>query len=292
MKSLINKKRVLKNNGYFYYALDKDFNYREYKQIAFGKKKVKQKIYGEMKNTYDSLIYLMDNKKTFINREFLSRWLYLIDRNIDNIIINKLINIIYKPRSERYFSLIDDLKDIYEIKTIEEETRLKIIYQLIIYLDYRYKEMMMNIKKKDVRELIFNIKNNKSIQKIILKTILNQKPFDINYYKNLEEIDLNKIITTLQEDKDKIKEEYKIEGISLYGSIVNNEQRFTSDIDMIISFSSSLSYLEKIEKVKRFKEYCLIKLKRYVDILEINENIPESLLSELENTICVIERSK
>ena len=124
------------------------------------------------------------------------------------------------------------------------------------------------------------------------KTILNQETLDINYYKNLEEIDLEKIIATLQEDKDKIKEEYKIEAISIYGSIVNNEQRFTSDIDMIISFSSSLSYLDKEVNVKRFKEYCLIKLKRYVDILEINENIPESLLSELENTICVIERRK
>jgi len=57
-------------------------------------------------------------------------------------------------------------------------------------------------------------------------------------------LDLQKIKDTLIKEKDFLRKKYKIKELSLFGSFVRGEQKESSDLDILVSFSEPVSLLD------------------------------------------------
>jgi predicted nucleotidyltransferase len=93
---------------------------------------------------------------------------------------------------------------------------------------------------------------------------------------------LNKIEKILTEYKAKLKREYKIREIGIFGSFVRGEQKKTSDFDILVEFDEVPDLLKFIE-LERFLEE-LLKIK--VDLVRkqaIRKELKERILKEVIN---------
>ena len=75
---------------------------------------------------------------------------------------------------------------------------------------------------------------------------------------------LDEIQKILKEQKDFLKDKYKVKEIGIFGSYIRGEQKYTSDIDILVEF-------EKIPSLLKF-----IELENYLsDILGIKVDLVE-----------------
>ena len=97
--------------------------------------------------------------------------------------------------------------------------------------------------------------------------------------KNQTEKEL--VIKKLKEIKEYLREEYGIEKIGLFGSLVRNEQNESSDIDVLIEIQTEVPSLIKYMKLKFFLESIL---GRKVDLVlnrAIKPRLRERILKEV-----------
>jgi hypothetical protein len=93
---------------------------------------------------------------------------------------------------------------------------------------------------------------------------------------------LNKIEKILTEYKEKLKREYKIREIGVFGSFVRGEQKKTSDFDILVDFDEVPDLLKFIELERYLEE--LLKIK--VDLVRkqaIRKELKERILNEVIN---------
>jgi len=89
-------------------------------------------------------------------------------------------------------------------------------------------------------------------------------------------LDLQKIKDILTKEKDFLRKKYKIKEISLFGSFVRGEQKESSDLDILVSFTEPVSLLD------------IAKLEVYLsDLLGIRIDVvpKEDVRSELKKII-------
>ncbi|HET6527541.1 MAG TPA: nucleotidyltransferase family protein [Balneolaceae bacterium] len=55
---------------------------------------------------------------------------------------------------------------------------------------------------------------------------------------------LNKIVEVLKDELPYLKEKYKVESISLFGSYVRNEQTSISDLDLLVTFTETPGFIK------------------------------------------------
>ena len=71
---------------------------------------------------------------------------------------------------------------------------------------------------------------------------------------------LDKIIEILREHKEILWEKYKIKGIKIFGSYVKGEQKESSDIDIIVDFSPSPTFIEFMRIQEELEEILGVKV--------------------------------
>jgi predicted nucleotidyltransferase len=76
--------------------------------------------------------------------------------------------------------------------------------------------------------------------------------------------DLNQIMSYLQTNKDRLKREYHLTKIGIFGSVARNDHNLNSDIDLIVEFEENTPDLYSIKQNLRTE--IRNKFKRPVDI--------------------------
>ncbi len=87
-------------------------------------------------------------------------------------------------------------------------------------------------------------------------------------------------IAILRDQKEYLREKYKVIEISLFGSLVRGEQTESSDIDVLVNLEEGADLLDLIGLALYLEE----KLEQKVDVIPKNalrEEIRESVLKEL-----------
>lgn len=88
------------------------------------------------------------------------------------------------------------------------------------------------------------------------------------------------IIRTIKELKQNLQEKYKIREIGIFGSIIREEEREISDIDLLVDFKEDADLFDLIGLALFLEE----KLHRRVDIVPkrvLREEIKNSVLKEV-----------
>ncbi len=95
---------------------------------------------------------------------------------------------------------------------------------------------------------------------------------------------LKNITATLREELPKLRAQYNVATIELFGSFVRNEQRPDSDLDILISFSQAPSLFKFIE----LEDYLSNILGIKVDLVmksSLKPNIGKRILSEAQSIL-------
>lgn len=90
---------------------------------------------------------------------------------------------------------------------------------------------------------------------------------------------LKKIKEILREELPKLKSEYNVETLEIFGSFVRDEQQYGSDIDILVSFSTAPGFFKFIKLENYLRDLLEIK----VDLVmrsALKPNIGKSIISE------------
>ncbi|MBU0475312.1 MAG: nucleotidyltransferase family protein [Bacteroidetes bacterium] len=91
--------------------------------------------------------------------------------------------------------------------------------------------------------------------------------------------ELDKILTEIRNMLPYLKQKYQINSIEIFGSYVRNEQESSSDLDLLVSFSSVPSLLKFIE----LKNYLSDQLQINVDLVmkdALKHRLRHNIISE------------
>ncbi len=90
----------------------------------------------------------------------------------------------------------------------------------------------------------------------------------------------DKILKVLEDLKETLKEKYKVTGIGIFGSVVREEQKETSDIDVLVDFEEDADLFDLMGLALFLEE----KLNQKVDVVSkraLREDIKEGVLKEV-----------
>ena len=257
-----------------------DVNYDECKNIMLGYKTVITNNEKIVKNIYDSLNYLINQKENNIDDSIIKKWHFILyEKSVDNILTIKIINSIYNLNNETIPENIENT-----IKEIKEFSNDNVIcLQWLYYLLYKngYTTLLLNKNEVFLLQNELN-KNNKVSIEIILKLILTQQ---VIYESNNRKITKQEIINKILINKNIFKDYLKISHISLFGSFSKDEDTLESDIDLLVSFEDVSSYSQKKSKVTLLKDILEKSFKRQIDVLEISNNIDHNTFYAIKTAI-------
>jgi predicted nucleotidyltransferase len=93
---------------------------------------------------------------------------------------------------------------------------------------------------------------------------------------------LKEVITILSAHKEELKRRYKIKEIGIFGSFAKNEQRETSDVDILVEFDEVPDLLKFIE-MERYLEMLLGLKVELVRKKAIRDELKPQILKEVIN---------
>lgn len=274
---------VRKQNVKFIYNLFKKLNipieHEHFKQIVYDEIMCKSTLDKYMKNIYSAYTYLLLNMKTMFDSTLISKYYYIMfKKEIDDELALKVVTAFYKPYNnhniERSISFLHQL--LYLFRELKEEEKYIISLSLFNYslIYHGYKELTdIDLKEYTKEELILKLEKENRQEK--------------SYYKELTDLSKKEIIQVLKKDEEYLRKN-NIETLILFGSFTREEQRIDSDIDLLVTFSDGISYIDKCNIIQMMKEEYKSKFKRYVDITELTNLVLDNYVKELQEYYIII----
>ncbi len=264
IEELLSSKRLLKMHLYIMQMYYPNLKYYGYKDIIYGRKKIKNKDEEVLKNSYDALVFLFKNKATDINDKLLDKFIILLANKKNNE-----INVIIKEANNQR-NFYSKIKRLNEYLLNGDLINFIIYVYFISFFYYRKTNIIPRYKREEVR-LLKNKFDNKKI-----KEIFSNQEDETKYYQELIDINQKELEAYLLNNKANYEKEYKIKSLYLFGSYMTNTFRIDSDIDLIIEFKGHITYEEKEKYKEEFEKEISQDLKRRVDMHELCKTMLES----------------
>lgn len=274
---------VRKQNVKFIYNLFKKLNipieHEHFKQIVYDEIMCKSTLDKYMKNVYSAYTYLLLNMKTMFDSTLISKYYYIMfKKEIGDELALKVVTAFYKPYNndnmERSISFLHQILQLF--KEMKEEEKYIISLSLFNYslIYHGYKELTdIDLKEYTKEELTLKLEKENRQEK--------------SYYKELTNLNKKEIIQVLKKDEEYLRKN-NIETLILFGSFTREEQRIDSDIDLLVTFSDGISYIDKCNIIQMMKEEYKSKFKRYVDITELTNLVLDNYVKELQEYYIII----
>lgn len=236
-----------------------DLDVKRMKEIMYGETKPILDYEKESLSLFNLYTHLLETKlfTTFLNKI-----------GIDNIEIDSsnIINTV--------FALYNKIDLIY-------------VFMIMNYLLICNNLPIINPYKNRYNEFIESLNNNdySLLRDLVIDILDNTNILDIDYYDKCLETSKELIIDFINENKDLIKEEGRINNIYLFGSYALGKIRYDSDIDILVITKDDLTYEEKVEGVLFIKKLIEGRFRRIVDIHETTKELLERDNNRLEGRI-------
>ena len=240
----------------------------------------------EVKNIYDSFLYLISDYKNELLEYRLKRFLYLIlGEEIKEEISDEIVSLSFELRKEEaiksstrlFIKALNLFKDYGETKAklisfmlLQYELVKKGIPVTVFYIrDYNTFEEIEHNNEEDIRNFIDSVIRKNTYQ-------------DKKYYIELSDIEFNEIKEEIIKDKDILIKEHNVNHISIFGSISKNKERIDSDIDLLVSFSLDATSDEIKNSIDFIKERYKDRFHRFIDVMEIKIHLTDEIRLETQ----------
>lgn len=288
---LISRKRIVSFLEKTFQYCKYDFRHDLFKQVLLGEIPSNTEQEDMFKNYYDAFVYLLLNNKNQLTSSILMRFFYIIKGTSVNIaILNKISSNFFHMRQK---SILDQVLDFHififlELDDFSEEEKFIISLMFLNYSLVKNNIPCVQILLSDFDEYIIArndyIIGEKDKLIIFLIKLLNKSKYQQKeYYRNLKYLSVDDIRNIFVADKEKLRKDYQIKHIYLFGSFAKDISRLDSDIDLIIDFSNDVSYEEKIKQKEILAEYYYKVFNRFIDITELSFHLNERFLKEVTN---------
>lgn len=287
-KELVVRKRVVAIIEKTLRVFGFDFSHDRYKEVIYEKDFPKSEVEEKLKRYYDGFMFLLNNRKTQVSSEFISRFYYLIkcevlDKEKSMFIASKYFYLNYL---DEYLKALEFHLYVYQVlDNLEEYERTLISIMIFNYCLVRYEIPCIHMVRKDIARYIkyrdlYLIGKIDKLKVFMKKVILNAKFQDKDYTKKLKYItpyDIKKIIL---EEKERLKEEYGAISIMIFGSFLKGDYRIDSDIDLLVLMEEGIPLKKRREKIEGLSLYLEERFNRYVDIHEVFRYLTDNFIKE------------
>jgi len=287
-KELVVRKRVVAIIEKTLRVFGFDFSHDRYKEVIYEKDFPKSEVEEKLKRYYDGFMFLLNNRKTQVSSEFISRFYYLIkceelDKEKSMFIASKYFYLNYL---DEYLKALEFHLYVYQVlDNLEEYERTLISIMIFNYCLVRYEIPCIHMVRKDIARYIkyrdlYLIGKIDKLKAFMKKVILNAKFQDKDYTKKLKYItpyDIKKIIL---EEKERLKEEYGAISIMIFGSFLKGDYRIDSDIDLLVLMEEGIPLKKRREKIEGLSLYLEERFNRYVDIHEVFRYLTDNFIKE------------
>ncbi len=287
-KELVVRKRVVAIIEKTLRVFGFDFSHDRYKEVIYEKDFPKSEVEEKLKRYYDGFMFLLNNRKTQVSSEFISRFYYLIkyeelDKEKSMFIASKYFYLNYL---DEYLKALEFHLYVYQVlDNLEEYERTLISIMIFNYCLVRYEIPCIHMVRKDIARYIkyrdlYLIGKIDKLKVFMKEVILNAKFQDKNYTKKLKYItpyDIKKIIL---EEKERLKEEYGAISIMIFGSFLKGDYRIDSDIDLLVLMEEGIPLKKRREKIEGLSLYLEERFNRYVDIHEVFRYLTDNFIKE------------
>lgn len=287
-KELVVRKRVVAIIEKTLRVFGFDFSHDRYKEVIYEKDFPKSEVEEKLKRYYDGFMFLLNNRKTQVSSEFISRFYYLIkceelDKEKSMFIASKYFYLNYL---DEYLKALEFHLYVYQVlDNLEEYERTLISIMIFNYCLVRYEIPCIHMVRKDIARYIkyrdlYLIGKIDKLKVFMKEVILNAKFQDKDYTKKLKYItpyDIKKIIL---EEKERLKEEYGAISIMIFGSFLKDDYRIDSDIDLLVLMEEGIPLKKRREKIEGLSLYLEERFNRYVDIHEVFRYLTDNFIKE------------
>lgn len=265
-----------------------DINHNDVKALLYDEKEGRTNLDEQIKSYFDAYMYLLNNSKSNLNHALLSKYFFILNKEVDEDLISKMVNSFY------YLSEYAPIEKAVEFHLMVRElfnndSKLNELIIPLMMLNYvLVKNNIPSIKLSIMKLKEYGIISTKEgLFKFFLELIKNYDFISKNYLKNLKPISLKEIIDVFLKDKEMLMNKYSVKTLLIHGSFAKGRERIDSDIDVVVRLNMDLLYEQRINVIKELKEYYTNKFKRFVDIKEANMYLDDTFLKE-DNEIKII----
>jgi len=287
-KELVVRKRVVAIIEKTLRVFGFDFSHDRYKEVIYEKDFPKSEVEEKLKRYYDGFMFLLNNRKTQVSSEFISRFYYLIkceelDKEKSMFIASKYFYLNYL---DEYLKALEFHLYVYQVlDNLEEYERTLISIMIFNYCLVRYEIPCIHMVRKDIARYIkyrdlYLIGKIDKLKVFMKEVILNAKFQDKDYTKKLKYITPYDIKKTILEEKERLKEEYGAISIMIFGSFLKGDYRIDSDIDLLVLMEEGIPLKKRREKIEGLSLYLEERFNRYVDIHEVFRYLTDNFIKE------------
>ena len=285
-KEIIVRKKVSRFIEKLINHLGLNINYQLYKEIIYREKACENEMEVEVKNIYDSFVYLISDYNNELLEYRLRRFLYLIlGEKVNEEIINEIVNLSFTLRKK---DVIESSSKVF-IKSLNlfneyGEVKSKLISFSLLQYELLKKGIPISVIYTRDYNLFKEINiNNEEEVKGFIKGIISKNTYqDKKYYKELNEIEFNEVKEEIIKDKELLTHNHKINHISVFGSFSKNKERIDSDIDLLVNFSLDATSDEINNSIAFIKERYKEKFHRFIDVMEIKMHLTDEVRLETQ----------
>ena len=287
-KELIVRKRISLFIEKIFRFFEYDFRHDIYKGITNLEFGAETEVEEKIKNFHDAFVFILQNNKCPLTKEKLKKFFYILyaEEFSEDLLIrltSKYFHIKELPLLEKI--IVYHLYVYEQLFLLKEDERTMISLMFINYMltanDIPCIHFLMGDLKKYItcREKYFEGDMEGMFN--LMYSILKKSKFqDKSFYENLESINISLIYKYILADEKILREKYFVEGIYIYGSYAKNNERFDSDIDLLVTFSQLVLPEDKKTYMNIIKEKYTEIFKRYVDVHEINKHLSDKEIKE------------
>jgi len=265
-----------------------DFSHDRYKEVIYENDSYRSETEEKIKRYYDGFMFLLNNKKTPITALFISRFYYLIKgEELDNekamLLASKYFYLNYL---DEYLKALEfHLYAYLVLDNLEEYEKTLISIMLFNYSLVKDEIPCVHMVRKDLTRYIkyrdsYILGKTDKLKVFMKEVILNAKFQDKNFSKKLKYLTLYDIKQVLLEEKQRLKEEYSVISVMVFGSFLKGDYRMDSDIDLLVVMEEGIPLKKRREKIEGLSEYLKERFNRYVDIHEVFRYLTDNFINE------------
>lgn len=271
-----------------------DFRHDIFKQVVYGEIPYKTAFEEKWKCYYDSFMYLALNINNPFSKSLLIRFMSLLNITINEDDLDSIIsNAYYLDNEFNIKNLTSFYVEVNKIlKELSESDQMLIAWILMNFFLIRHNIPAIRITFLDFNEykeaFSLYLENPQALEDFIISLLERSKVQTIKFNDELKPLSLNKIKKQFSNDKEWLKEKYKIKNIYLFGSYQKKMARIDSDIDLLIIFDEGNSYERKKEIIDELNEYYKNVFHRFIDIGQLSSLVSDSFIKESNKLIKII----
>ena len=271
-----------------------DFRHDIFKQVVYGEIPYKTAFEEKWKCYYDSFMNLALNINNPFSKSLLIRFMSLLNITINEDDLDSIIsNAYYLDNEFNIKNLTSFYVEVNKIlKELSESDQMLIAWILMNFFLIRHNIPAIRITFLDFNEykeaFSLYLENPQALEDFIISLLERSKVQTIKFNDELKPLSLNKIKKQFSNDKEWLKEKYKIKNIYLFGSYQKKMARIDSDIDLLIIFDEGNSYERKKEIIDELNEYYKNVFHRFIDIGQLSSLVSDSFIKESNKLIKII----